>query len=208
MANRTNASGRLLLPFGLDYLEILAQGQATEKPELKLPVHGPLSGHEIAVVKQLIAFQRLMFDGPFYTGSPDSHAKQAAAPPIERFLDKYKKKKKVGRLIDEYPYQLSMFPEELYPVLGISHKKKKLLLSTFQDDGGMANFGEATASAQLLLEHLTSLAEEVEEPEEEEEEEDVDDEFEEEDDDDYNAEKYFDGGDDDVGDEGDDEAAF
>lgn len=122
----------------------------------------------------------------------------------------------MGRSVDEYPYQLEFFPEELYSVMGITKKKKKLLLSSYKADGGLARFdvAETEELAQSMLEKLKSLAEDLDadpqtnQNDEEAEDDDPDDEFEEDDDDDYNAEKYFDDGDDDMGDDGDDEAAF
>lgn len=215
MSFRNKPSGRVLLPFGLDYSDVLSQGQATEKPRLELPIHGPLAPYEQNAAKQAVAFSKLMYDGPFCTESVEDGNTDGAADAIQRYSDKYKKTKKVGRSIDEYPYQLEFFPEELYSVMGITKKKKKLLLSSYKVDGGLAEFNgvDAEDTAQSMLEKLKSLAEDLDadptqENEEEVEEEDFDDEFEEDDDDDYNAEKYFDGGDDDMGDDGDDEAAF
>lgn len=213
MSFRKQSSGRMLLPFGLDYSDILSQGQTTEKPVLELPVHGPMSVYEEEVAKQSLSFGRLLNDGPFYTGAPESN--KTELEPIQRYSDRFKKSKKVTRSIDEYPYQLEFFPEELYLVMGISKMKKKLLLSSYKADGGLRQFNnvENNDSAESMLEKLKSLAEDLDaDPaqaeQEEPEEEDHDDEFEEDDDDDYNAEKYFDGGDDDFGDDGDDEAAF
>lgn len=216
MSFRNKSSGRVLLPFGLDYSDVLSQGHSTEKPKLELPVHGPLAPYEQNGAKQALAFSKLMLDGAFYTGSPQAENEVGPADSIQRYSDKYKKVKKVGRSIDEYPYQLEFFPEELYPVMGITKKKKKLLLSSYKVDGGLAqyNIAQTEDSAESMLEKLKSLAEDLDadplnqQNEEEVEEEDFDDEFEEDYDDDYNAEKYFDGGDDDMGDDGDDEAAF
>lgn len=216
MSFRNRSSGKVLLPFGLDYSDVLTQGQLTEKPQLPLPVHGPLKPFEENAAKQSLAFAKLMLDGPFFTGSPDAETTVTPVDSIQRYSDRYKKVKKVGRSIDEYPYQLEFFPEELYSVMGITKKKKKLLLSSYKDDGGLSSFnvGQGEDTAQLMLEKLKSLAEDLDadpqtnQDEENVEEDDFDDEFEEDDDDDYNAEKYFDDGDDDLGDDGDDEAAF
>lgn len=215
MSFKNRSLGRVLLPFGLDYSDVLSQGQTTEKPQLELPVHGPLAPYELNAAKQALAFSKLMYDGPFYTGSPELENDREPAEKIQRYSDKYKKVKKVGRSIDEYPYQLEFFPDELYSVMGITKKKKKLLLSSYKADGGLAQYVNADPEdqAQSMLEKLKSLAEDLDadpsvQNEEEVEEDDFDDEFEEDDDDDYNAEKYFDGGDDDMGDDGDDEAAF
>lgn len=215
MSFKNRSSGKVLLPFGLDYSDVLSQGQQTEKPQHPLPVHGPLTPFEENAAKQALAFAKLMYDGPFFTGSPDEEINTGPAP-IQRYSDKYKKVKKVGRSVDEYPYQLEFFPEELYSVMGITKKKKKLLLSSYKADGGLARFdvAETEELAQSMLEKLKSLAEDLDadpqtnQNDEEAEDDDPDDEFEEDDDDDYNAEKYFDDGDDDMGDDGDDEAAF
>ncbi|KAF3988326.1 hypothetical protein FT663_04082 [Candidozyma haemuli var. vulneris] len=214
MSFRKQSSGRMLLPFGLDYSDILSQGETTEKATLELPVHGPLSKYEEDVARQSLAFARLLYDGPFFTGAPE--LKETESEPIQRYSDRFKKRKKVSRSIDEYPYQLEFFPEELYSVMGISKSKKKLLLSSYKADGGLKQFNVSEKeSSESMLEKLKSLAEDLDAApaanqgeQEDVEEEDHDDEYEEDDDDDYNAEKYFDGGDDDLGDDGDDEAAF
>lgn len=213
MSYKNRSGSRVLLPFGLDYSDVLSPGQTTEGPKIELPVHGPLSAYEETCAKQALAVTKLLFNGPFYAGSMDAEAKKSAAETIERYSDKYKTVKKVGRTVDEYPYQLELFPEELYSVMGISNKKKKLLLSSFQADGGLSQYELPldAETAQLMLDKLKNLAEDLDaQPaqDEVEEEEDFDDAFEEDDDDDYNAEKYFDDGDDDMADDGDDEAAF
>ncbi|OBA21122.1 III, C31 subunit of DNA-directed RNA polymerase [Metschnikowia bicuspidata var. bicuspidata NRRL YB-4993] len=216
MSYKNKSANRVLLPFGLDYADVLSQGQETEGPTLELPVHGPLSASEELCAKQALALAKLLYDGPFYTGPAEGTSAKPAGDSIERYSDRYKKVKKVTRSIDEYPYQLGMFPEELYSVMGITNKKKKLLLSSYKTDGGFAQLAvqQEGESAEAMLEKLKSLAEDLDadpnaqQNEEDVEEEDFDDEFEEEDDDDYNAEKYFDDGDDDMGDAGDDEAAF
>ncbi|ODV82161.1 III, C31 subunit of DNA-directed RNA polymerase [Suhomyces tanzawaensis NRRL Y-17324] len=232
MSFRGRGSGRALLPFGLDYSDVLSSNHETEKAQIILPVNGPLNQEEESEAKQAIAFAKLMADGSFYTGTiydaanTDDKTKvvqKATAPDgIERYSDKYKKVKKIGRTIEEHPYQLEVFPEELYSVMGVSKQKKKLLaLSTFKSNGGLREFNlnnpEETEDEQAksMLEKLRNLAEELDngdenkDENEEDLEEDMDEDFDEDDDDDYNAEKYFDDGDDDVGDAGgDDEAAF
>lgn len=177
-------------------------------------MHGPLSAREEEAARQSVAFAKLMSEGPFYTGDLGD-GNSAQAEPIQRYSDRYKKPKKVGTLISEYPYNLDFFPEELYSVMGVTGEKKRLLLSSYKARGGLTLFQTSKKDTeQLMLEKLKSMAEDLdatpapEEPAEEEEE--VDDDFDGEDDedDDYNAEKYFDGGDDDMGDDDDDEAAF
>lgn len=215
MSYKNKTSGRVLLPFGLDYSDVLTQGQAVEGPTLELPVHGPLSPHEESAAKHTLALTKILYDGPFYTGPALQEPLNTPGDSIERYSDRYIKVKKVGRSIDEYPYQLEFFPEELYSVMGITKKKKRLLLSSYQENGGLAQYDvKPEADAQSMLEKLKDLADDLDaDPaaqanEEDVEEEDFDDQFEEDDDDDYNAEKYFDDGDDDMPDDGDDEAAF
>ncbi|RLV90902.1 DNA-directed RNA polymerase III subunit RPC7 [Spathaspora sp. JA1] len=233
MSFRSKNSGRALLPFGLDYSDVLTTTVGTDKPELVLPVNGELTEQETSAAKQSITFAKLMSDGPFYTGNLDFkdltqqeqrqlaiNVGTTAEDGIERYSDRYKKVKKIGRTIEEHPYQLEFFPEELYSVMGISNKEKKklLLLSTYKSNGGLQDFkveqgNSERQEAMQLLEKMENLAEVLDNDEnkedEEDQEEEMDDEFDEDDDDDYNAEKYFDDGDDDGMDAGgDDEAAF
>lgn len=235
MSFRSKNSGRALLPFGLDYSDVLTTTSGTDKPEIILPVNGDLTETEASSAKHWINFAKLMSDGPFYTGNIDFRettdneqqkavvtATNTAADGIERYSDKYKKVKKIGRTIEEHPYQLELFPEELYSVMGITNKQKKKLLSmsTFESKGGLREFkfNEKTENdeANSLLEKLKNMADELDNgdenkdaAEDEDLEEDMDDEFDEDEDDDYNAEKYFDDGEDDGMDAGgDDEAAF
>ncbi|KAK6460562.1 DNA-directed RNA polymerase III subunit, HMG-like protein [Scheffersomyces coipomensis] len=227
MSFRSRNSGRALLPFGLDYSDVLANNHETEKPQLVLPVHGSLNEYEILSSKQSIAFTQLMVDGPFYTGNVDingdkkSPSQSNTAPDgIARYSDRYKKVKKIGRSIEEHPYQLEFFPEELYSVMGISNKQKKKLLSlsSFKSNGGLKEYSidenSESDKAASMLERLKDMAEELDEEQDKDDdgedlEEELDDEFDEDEDDDYNAEKYFDDGEDDGGnDAGNDEAAF
>lgn len=130
---------------------------------------------------------------------------------IKRYSDRYIKKRKIGRSIDEHPYVIEFFPQELYKVMGVDDKKKKKLLSLSKLKNSKEVIDNLENDGNSILERLKGMAEEEEnkKDEEPEPEENLDDEFEEEDDDDYNAEKYFDDGED-FGDEDDynDEAAF
>ena len=141
---------------------------------------------------------------------------------IERYSDRYLKKRKIGTSIDEHPYHLEVFPRELYNVMGID-KKKLLVISEFNNKDDIFTGGKQDENAGLsMIEKWKQLAEDEDDDNDEENEknkengggdEDVDEDFEEEedDDDDYNAEKYFnDGDDDEYGDEDDmgDEPAF
>lgn len=193
--------------------DLKAEELSSDKPFIELPVHSALSPYEENAAKQAIALQKLLYNGPFYTGLVVLGT-FTTAPPIERYSDRYKLVKKVGTSIDEYPYQLEFFPPELYSVMGISKKKKALLLSTFKADGGLALY-ETTSHGDSIdvLEKLKHMAEELDangnqDGEDALEEEDIDDHFESDDDNDYNAERYFENGDEDVGDDDDDEAAF
>lgn len=214
-------------PFGLDHNDVLSTDGNTAKPSLILPVNQKLSENEILAAKQWIAFAELIRDGPFNTGALDEASKgrtNVAPDGIERHSDKYRKVKKIGRTIEEHPYQLDFFPTELYSVMGVSKKEKKKLLSlsTFKADGGLADFSSnhgGQNGALATLEKLRDLTEELDfsqlenvgkgdDVEDEEVDDDFEDEEDDDEDDDYNAEKYFDGGDDDIGDDDDDEAAF
>lgn len=223
MSWRSKGSGKVLLPFGLDYSDVLSTDLSKEKPTLLLPIHGALSESEKSIAKHLIAFSNLLLNGPFYTGSstdPTTEQSTTAPDGIQRHSDKYKKIKKIGRTIEEHPYQLELFPDELYSVMGISNKQKKKLLSlsSYKADGGLKEFNvnQPEDQTESMLEKLKSMAETLDadpnsnqQNEELEEEDDAEDDFDDDDDDDdYNAEKYFDDGEDDMNDEPDDEAAF
>lgn len=220
MSFRNNA--RTLLPFGLDYSDITSSASGSATPTLEFPVNWPLLENESDASKQAMAFSQLLANGPFFTGNVESLDKPhtgASLDGIERHSDKYKPVKKIGRTVEEHPYQLEYFPEELYLVMGISNKQKRLLsLSSYKQNGGLAEYntnqnGDHDLSVQAQLEKLKELADNLEDGDASiqdngEEEPDLDDEFEEDEDDDYNAEKYFNDGDDDGIDDGDDEAAF
>lgn len=241
MSFRGGGTGKVLLPFGLDYADIVKSSEDSEKPQYVLPVNGEPSEIETLAAKQSIRLTKLVSDGPFYTGKlepdltknkdRDSFKKKELAHAnedgIERYGDRYKKVQKIGRTIEEHPYQIQFFPEELYPVMGISNKNKKkyLTLSKYASNGGLRDYLseekqetiDEEAKVQALKEQMFNQAgvhdDEKETGEKEDvpsEEEDVDDDFDDDDeDDDYNAEKYFDDGDDDgMDDAGDDEAAF
>ncbi|KAI5966722.1 RPC31 [Candida pseudojiufengensis] len=239
---------RVLLPFGLDYADVVTTENTTEKPQYILPVNNKPSEIETLAAKQSINFQKLVSNGAFYTGKLDQNQKRRKGEDqedetqqkttnkqilnninedgIERYSDRYKKVQKIGKTIQEHPYQLQFFPEELYSVMGISNKnKKKYLSSKFAANGGIEEFlseeklanMDAEAKAKSIREEMMNKisneddnkkddADEVPSDQEE----DMDDEFDDDEDDDYNAEQYFDGGDDDEGnDDGDDhEAAF
>lgn len=223
MSFRGKGTGRALLPFGLDYSDVLSTNFDVEKPKLILPINAPLSSKEKDEAIQSINFSLLVLDGPFYTGnSTDDKLKttsQTHSDGIERHSDKYKKVKKIGSTIEDHPYNLDLFPQELHPVMGVS-KKKKIGVSSYKSTNEMNNgisghmfMEENDDKSKLVLEQLKEMADDLDVKEEEEliledDEDEVEDEFEDDEDDDYNAEKYFDDGIDDYGDAGDDEAAF
>ncbi|KAI5948754.1 RPC31 [Candida theae] len=235
-------TGKVLLPFGLDYADVVKSSEDAGKPQYVLPVNGEPSEIETSAAKQSIRFTKLVSDGPFYTGklgpkllknkdresSKNNKVANVNEDGIERYGDRYKKVQKIGRTIEEHPYQIQFFPQELYSVMGVSNKNKKkfLTLSKFASNGGLRDYlseekqesADEQAKVQALKEQMFNQVgvqdEDKEGSGEKEdvpsEEEDMDDDFDDEDeDDDYNAEKYFDDGDDDgMDDAGDDEAAF
>lgn len=229
------------LPFGLGYSDI-GSNDTTEFPSIPLPVNNPITSRERSLAVTYIKFGRTVRDGPFYTGSmslavdngeyndsSDSkitstktkkrhlYEAEGRKDGIERYSDRYLKKRKIGASIDDHPYHLEVFPKELFSVLGIN-KKKLLTISKYDNTDNIFTGGARDESAGItLLEKLKELAEDEDnsgdENAEEKKEEDLGDEdFEDEDDDDdYNAEKYFnDGDDEDYGDEDDyrEEPAF
>ena len=232
------------LPFGLSYSDVGANG-STELPTIPLPMNHPSNDLEREIAMHYINFRNALKDGPLFTGSmelisEDDEEDNGEAEKngkkkrkkkqqvdadglndgIERYSDKYLKRRKIGTSIDEYPFNVDFFPKELYQVLGIN-KKKLIQLSKLDKNqtlfGASGSKEEDEAVGRALLEKLSGMAEEEEDADEENEEKDrdkgdvdEDDEFEEDDDDDYNAEKYFDDGDDDLGgeDEYPDEAEF
>lgn len=230
------------LPFGLGSNDV-GVNETTEFPSIALPVNNPTSARERSLAITYIKFSQTVKDGPFYTGSlslaVDDSAeensdkntkkkKQALVEEeghmdgIERYSDRYLKKRKIGTSIDDHPYHLEVFPRELYNVMGID-KKKLLVISKFNNNDDIFTGSKKDENAGLsMIEKWKQLAEDDDDENKEENEknkenaegdEDIDEDFEEEedDDDDYNAEKYFDDGDDDeYGDEEDvgDEPAF
>ncbi|SCU85576.1 LADA_0D08350g1_1 [Lachancea dasiensis] len=216
------------LPFGLSYSDVGAN-ENTELPTIPLPVNGLLSATERATAVNYINFVTAVREGPFYTGSlelsVDGQGKNqklidddGISDGIERYSDRYLKKRKIGVSIDEHPFHLEFFPEELYQVMGIN-KKKLLALSQLDKRTDVytgSDIKDDDAAGLSMLEKLKGLAEDEDEAangegkDENKEPEDVDEEFDSDEDDDYNAEKYFDDGDDDAGDDDDygDEPAF
>lgn len=173
-----------------------------------MPVNGDATKREKVIASHFINFQTTIKDGPFYTGSnlDDSKVKNEVDEDgindgLKRYSDRYLKKRKIGPSIDDHPYAIEFFPQELYKVMGVDDKKKKKLLSLSKLKNSKElldklNNDDIGAS---MLEKLKEMAEDEDEKEEEpqpEFEENLDDEFEEDDDDDYNAEKYFDDGED------------
>ena len=56
---------RTILPFGLDYADIISSTQETEKPQLLLPINGDITEIESIIAKQSMNFTKLMSEGPF-----------------------------------------------------------------------------------------------------------------------------------------------
>ncbi|AQZ18039.1 RPC31 (YNL151C) [Zygosaccharomyces parabailii] len=223
------------LPFGLGF-EDVGINETTEFPSIPLPVNNPINTRERTLAVTYIKFGQAVRDGPFYTGSLSlalddkdgrngKKKKQSLVEEegyvdgIERYSDRYLKKRKIGTSIDEHPYHLEVFPKELYNVMGID-KKKLLVISKFNNTDDIFTGGKQDENTGLsMLEKLKELAEVEEDNDDEGDknkeagvEEDIDEDFDDEDDDDdYNAEKYFnDGDDEEYGDEEDfgDEPAF
>lgn len=207
------------LPFGLAYTDVNTT-KPTEMPTIPLPVNNPIMKKERSLAVTYINYNNVVKNGPFYTGavtdSQDSEVLNHDG--IERYSDRYLKKRKLGASIDEHPYHLALFPKELHNVMGIN-KKKLMKIHKLENNSGNI-FTGAVDDATLglsVLEKLKQLAdnEEDENPAKTNEDSLSDNDYEEDDeedeDNDYNAEKYFDDGDDEgYGDDDDngDEPAF
>lgn len=217
------------LPFGLGYEDII-RNKISERPQIKFPVNHPITSKERALAVACIKYEESVKDGPFYTGSLELSFKTSndhkglhtellveeggINDGLQRYSDRYLKKRKIGISIDEHPFRLELFPQELYSVMGIN--KRKLLKIASKDQVKDDLFTGSGLNEVLdeqgisLLEKLKDLAEDVDndqdadKEEDEAREEDLDDEFEEDDSDDYNAERYFDDDNEDDIEDGDD----
>lgn len=224
------------LPFGLDYSDVSTYDSA-DVPSIPLPVNNPIGPMDRSLAVTYIKLGQVIRDGPFYTGaislamddaSGEGEGKkgkktlieeEGRKDGIERYSDRFLKKRKIGASIDDHPFHLEVFPKELFNVMGIN-KKKLLSISKFDNTDTIFTGGPKDENAAMnMLEKLKALAEDEDEEGDKDEqnrkdpEEVIDEDFEddEDDDDDYNAEKYFnDGDDDDYGGEEDygDEPAF
>ncbi|ODQ64516.1 III, C31 subunit of DNA-directed RNA polymerase [Nadsonia fulvescens var. elongata DSM 6958] len=218
-------------------------------PKTILPIQSSLQARERRSAAQFIEFTNDVRDGPLYTGqlvSSSTDTKKATImveidlpkDGIRRYSDRYMKKRKIGRSIDEHPYHLPFFPVELYSVMGVKgvnsdnkvKKTKRLDITKFttellrtellggdDDDVDVAELKRAGLQALKALDDPNgptgqgaSKEDENEdnEPEDDDEVDDMDDMDDEDDDDDYNAEKYFDDGEGMDDDDGNDEAAY
>ncbi|KAH3673184.1 hypothetical protein WICMUC_003802 [Wickerhamomyces mucosus] len=210
------------LPFGLDYNDINSANIECEKPQIPLPVNGLATNLEKITATHFINFQSSVRDGPFFTGSNlDSNKKSnldindgGINDGLKRYSDKYMKKRKIGPSIDDHPYVIEFFPQELYKVMGVDDKKKKKLLNLSKLKNSKELLEKLENNEVSMLEQLKNSLNDDDDGKDDDEpqpefDENIDDEFEEDEDDDYNAEKYFDDGED-FGDldDYDDEAAF
>lgn len=197
-------------------------------PKMALPVPGPLAETEKKSAAQFVSLRQAIRDGPLYTGSNTSdkgrvvvEVEQSINDGIKRYTDRYARKVKIGRSVDEHPYVLKFFPSELHKAMGITKetKKKKLNISKFTDElmktenneGG----GDENDSKSLFTKRLNEAENDATNENEEggggagdsndEDAEDDDFDEDEEDGDDYNAEQYFSNGEDDDIDGGSDD---
>ncbi|KAA8916384.1 hypothetical protein TRICI_001459 [Trichomonascus ciferrii] len=178
-------------------------------PKMVLPVPGPLTEGEKKSAAQFVSLKQAIRDGPLYTGSNTSKERvvveieQSINDGIKRYTDRYARKVKIGRSVDEHPYVVKFFPTELHGVMGITKsKKKKLNISKFKDELMQTETGDEGSldKNSLLAKRLDEAEEEAANADDDVDEDDEeDDDFDEADDDDndYNAEQYYDNGEDD-----------
>lgn len=190
-------------------------------PKMIIPVQGPISDSEKEKVAQFFQLRDEIRDGPLFAGSSSNRGKIVVESDnvlndgIKRYTDRYIKKRKIGRSVEEHPYVLSLFPAELYPVMGLKNgKSKKLDISKFTQDLAKAK-GNDQADLINKLKNIKDDAGKADDDNQQDGDsddlDDIEDDFDEDEDDDndYNAEKYFDDGDDfGAGDDDDGEAAY
>ncbi|KAF6005736.1 hypothetical protein HII12_005310 [Brettanomyces bruxellensis] len=212
---------RILLPFGLDYADV-EQTAEGEKLKFVLPINGKPTALEDECSKQFLNFTDLMKNGVFYTGTLESlkasskkrhvtYYEGGVNDGLSRYSDRFRKKIKIGRSINEHPFILDIFPQELRSVMTRGDKKHGSLQLTSKKN--IKKLIEKTKEEKRneIQERLNNVEGNDSEVDKHSEEEDDDEQFEDDYDDDYNAERYFEDGDDLGGEEedaGDDEAAF
>ncbi|ODV60079.1 DNA-directed RNA polymerase III subunit C31 ASCRUDRAFT_47984 [Ascoidea rubescens DSM 1968] len=232
MSGRKFGRNGLSLPFGLDFdFHAIRVGEVSK--EFVIPVNGPLNEIDREIAEQFTTFLEMMKDGPFYSGQISSRGSKGAlneeeqqgfSDGIKRYSDKYLKKRKISKSIEDFPYNYDFFPSELYSIMGSEGKMISLTHyntnnKQIKKDAKSTNKIDDEVQAMNILEQIKNMVEEddaidinkvtrMNAEHEEDEEEDYDDGFEEDDDNDYNAEKYFDGGEEENDDGDDDEAAF
>lgn len=223
------------LPFGLDWADI--QQNPTETLEFPIPINGKPTKIEMDCFQQFTNLTNIMKDSTFYSGNLKSIAQEESTKDkrksnivyleggvndgLKRYSDKYRKKIRIGKSINDHPFILQFFPNELHSVMVSKQGKKSINVSKYKKGSKMdMNIDKLIKSAEErqkeILQRLNEVANNNEDDDnlddidnEVEEEENFDDDFEDDEDDDYNAEKYFNDGDDfDEQDDGDDEAAF
>ena len=90
---------RTILPFGLDYADIISSTQETEKPQLLLPINGDITEIESIIAKQSMNFTKLMSEGPFFTGNLDSIEITKNVIIMIVKMKKKKKKEEIQRIL-------------------------------------------------------------------------------------------------------------
>lgn len=152
-------------------------------PPTAMPLQLKATREERMAASHFISFRGEVREGPLFTGSlgtvvrTNGVTKQVVVEleedngvqddGIKRYTDRYRKKRKVGRTVDEHPYVIEFFPKELYDVMGVvgtedgghKQKKKKKFVAKKLD---IAEF-----KAQLLKAEISSTMEELAKFEEE-----------------------------------------
>lgn len=137
--------------------------------------------------------------GPFFTGNNLKQkgyvvyeTRRIASDTISRYTDRYLSTQKIGNTAQNFSFVPEHFPPELRKALGVEPESGNFVKQEQPASDRLASVTErAERAAETNEEEEASGAESVDEG----------DEFEELEDDDYNAEKYFDDGDDDMGDD-------
>ncbi|KAF5096106.1 hypothetical protein D0Z00_002896 [Geotrichum galactomycetum] len=135
-------------------------------PKVNVPLAAKPARAERLAASHYLAFRTEVREGPLFTGnlgigkragatdvssskSANQNKKQMIVMEvgfeglddgIKRYTDRYHKKRKVGRSIDDHPYVVDFFPKELYPAMGIKESTGSDEITTTANDGRKRKF--------------------------------------------------------------------
>lgn len=157
-------------------------------PKVNVPLAAKPARAERLAASHYLAFRTEVREGPLFTGNLGVNNRSGATDSsssrqgnqnnkkqvivmevgfeglndgIKRYTDRYHKKRKVGRSVDEHPYVVDFFPKELYPAMGIKEaadsegRKRKFVAKRFD----VAKFTENLRKTEMptSIEELLQL---------------------------------------------------